>query len=225
MAANLRRKCDRRDRRSRRNHRAKMLRETLLSFAGASGEVEVHTAIIVGLRRSGEVKISQRNLLSTCGCKAPQSLTHYRVVLNFLAMLIPENQNRRRGRSFRADLLVRGCGRVRACIHILIFCATCSLLFEALLIHFVGRLELARAVFIVGRMRIPPPPIPPRIIAAVPPRPAPAAAEAEVPEAPVAETIAAETITAEAGSTELTLTKARPMKGRTAAESWAASYP
>src|SRR5438552_10634235 len=67
-------------------------RETLLGFV-ASGNPEGHAPVIVGFRGCGQVEISQRNLFPVLGSEVPERLADYGVVLNFLLMLIAEDQN------------------------------------------------------------------------------------------------------------------------------------
>ena len=57
------------------------------------GDAEGHPAIVVGLGRSGEVEIRQRDFL-VLGREGPQSLADDGVVLHFLLVLIAEHEHR-----------------------------------------------------------------------------------------------------------------------------------
>ena len=67
--------------------------EGLLGFPGG-GDAEGDAAVVVGLFRSGEVEVRERNLLRMLGREVPESLADDGVVADLLLVLIAEDQDR-----------------------------------------------------------------------------------------------------------------------------------
>src|SRR6202020_2330583 len=64
----------------------------LLAFVGA-GQAKAYSAVVVDFGGSGKIEIGKRNLLGVLRRKIPQCLSYDGVILDFLFVLIAEDQH------------------------------------------------------------------------------------------------------------------------------------